>query len=254
LSFLEDESIKDKVQAAARSRELDRSRIQQFGQFQPSNACLHAQTTTSQQQPRGALSIFSFSSQNHGLPSATETVRDLLHVLHTNQVQSSENVLRRSALISDGVPSRDVIPVLDGFSMQAGVPLPFNFRPTFEGRRRSQLDPTAVVYIFRAKRFSKSEQNGSALSNRLAAEFGLTAKAVRDIWNMRTWRKVTQPHWNKSDHRKAMEKVLCSTCRALNLASIEVACDACKVKHRKKAELDKDGKDSSDGDDAGPPV
>jgi len=32
-------------------------------------------------------------------------------------------------------------------------------------------------------------------------EYAITPKAVRDIWNMRTWRKVTRPHWDSADRQ-----------------------------------------------------
>ena len=34
----------------------------------------------------------------------------------------------------------------------------------------------------------------------------ITAKAIRDIWNMRTWRKTTQPFWDAADWRAAQAR------------------------------------------------
>jgi hypothetical protein len=62
---------------------------------------------------------------------------------------------------------------------------------------RAQLDDASAVRIFLAK-YASAEAVGSKsdLSGRLALQYGVTAKAVRDIWNMRTWKKATQPYWN----------------------------------------------------------
>jgi hypothetical protein len=47
----------------------------------------------------------------------------------------------------------------------------------------------------------------------MAAAHGLTTKAVRDIWNLRTWRKVTMPLWTEEDRQLDFDKKLCRGCR-----------------------------------------
>lgn len=65
-------------------------------------------------------------------------------------------------------------------------------------RPRATLDEASVVLIFQA-RPSKARRRDLTLSQRLAQHCGVTAKAVRDIWNMRTWRSVTRPYWNAAE-------------------------------------------------------
>ena len=36
-------------------------------------------------------------------------------------------------------------------------------------------------------------------SKELAERFGITMKAVRDVWNLRTWTAVTMPFWTPAD-------------------------------------------------------
>ena len=36
----------------------------------------------------------------------------------------------------------------------------------------------------------------------LAEEFGITAKAIRDIWTQRTWTKTTMPFWTAADEQQ----------------------------------------------------
>jgi hypothetical protein len=33
--------------------------------------------------------------------------------------------------------------------------------------------------------------------------FGITRKAVRNIWKMRTWRKTTEPFWDAEERQRA---------------------------------------------------
>ena len=51
-----------------------------------------------------------------------------------------------------------------------------------------------AIHIFVAAKHDRAKRDGLAI--RLANEFGITAKAVRDIWNLRTWAQVTKPFWS----------------------------------------------------------
>jgi hypothetical protein len=53
--------------------------------------------------------------------------------------------------------------------------------------KRTQLDAESVVRIFLAKHTRCKGRD--TLSNSFANEYAMTPKAVRDIWNMRTWQK-----------------------------------------------------------------
>ena len=57
----------------------------------------------------------------------------------------------------------------------------------------------------------------------LAAQFGITPKAVRDIWNLRTWTKTTMPFWTQAD----LNKRLCKQCRSRKIRSLPDACETC---------------------------
>ena len=65
-------------------------------------------------------------------------------------------------------------------------------------RKRQSLTIEAVTQIFLAKR-THSRQRG--LTSRLARHHGVTAKAVRDIWTLRTWKAVTEPMWNDAERQ-----------------------------------------------------
>eukprot|EP00277_Geminigera_cryophila_P018303 CAMPEP_0179437354 /NCGR_PEP_ID=MMETSP0799-20121207/21260_1 /TAXON_ID=46947 /ORGANISM="Geminigera cryophila, Strain CCMP2564" /LENGTH=359 /DNA_ID=CAMNT_0021218233 /DNA_START=45 /DNA_END=1124 /DNA_ORIENTATION=+ len=84
-----------------------------------------------------------------------------------------------------------------------------------------------AVAIFVAKR-SKSKRDH--LATRLAEEFGVTAKAVRDIWNLRTWRTVTAQYWSPADAEKFLNRRLCPSCCNCGFTSIQQACSNCRGK------------------------
>ena len=57
--------------------------------------------------------------------------------------------------------------------------------------------------IFTAK--TKRRKN-DGLASRLGEEFRISAKAVRDIWRLRTWAHATRPFWTPEDVRKYFKK------------------------------------------------
>ena len=70
------------------------------------------------------------------------------------------------------------------------------------------------------------------LATSLATEFGITAKAVRDIWNLRTWAQTTRPSWTQADHDHFLAMPcslthLCDQCRAIDVRSRSEACEIC---------------------------
>ena len=69
--------------------------------------------------------------------------------------------------------------------------------------KHTHLDSSAVIRIFLAKRSGYTGFVSRTLSTRFSKEYGITPKAVRDIWSMKTWRKVTQPYWNAEDRQRA---------------------------------------------------
>jgi len=63
-----------------------------------------------------------------------------------------------------------------------------------------------AVFIFLAGRRHGSIGSRGKLSDSLSKEFGITPKAVRDIWNLRTWVRATRPHWTPLDEETFMNK------------------------------------------------
>lgn len=78
-------------------------------------------------------------------------------------------------------------------------------RSTPVPRLRCKISHEDATTIFLAARGRQHEpQNG--LSSRLADEYGITAKAVRDIWNLRTWRHATKLHWGPKEFKHCQDK------------------------------------------------
>jgi len=63
----------------------------------------------------------------------------------------------------------------------------------------------AVIIFLAGSRHSSCGGRGK-LSDRLSKEFGITTKAVRDIWNLRTWARATRPHWTPLDDETFTKK------------------------------------------------
>jgi len=55
---------------------------------------------------------------------------------------------------------------------------------------RVRLTPTLAIHIFHQGK-TKTKHSAALLS----AEFGVSAKAIRDIWTKRSWASETRPHW-----------------------------------------------------------
>ena len=87
----------------------------------------------------------------------------------------------------------------------------------------------AAVAIFKARDEHRKKQD--KLATRLSSEYGISTKAVRDIWNLRTWSHVTKPFWTPKDFsRRMLHSKLCTACKKdPAIASIEDACEACNV-------------------------
>ena len=69
------------------------------------------------------------------------------------------------------------------------------------------LDAQAAIDIFTRK---KTRVSRDATTAELAARYNITMKAVRDVWNMRTWVKTTMPYWDQSDLKTFLGKHLCT--------------------------------------------
>jgi len=63
----------------------------------------------------------------------------------------------------------------------------------------------AVIIFLAGSRHSSCGGRGK-LSDGLSKEFGITTKAVRDIWNLRTWARATRPHWTPLDDETFTKK------------------------------------------------
>jgi len=76
--------------------------------------------------------------------------------------------------------------------------------PAAELRGICTITEEEAVIIFRANKAERVKRD--RLASRLADEYGITAKAVRDIWSLRTWIRATKPHWTSDDHTRSANK------------------------------------------------
>jgi len=57
---------------------------------------------------------------------------------------------------------------------------------------RARLTPEQAIYIFKMRRTKSARTAGL-----LATKYGISPKAIRDIWTRKSWVQITQPHWNE---------------------------------------------------------
>ena len=63
----------------------------------------------------------------------------------------------------------------------------------------------------------------------LAMQYGVTPKAVRDIWNHRTWKHATMSLWPMDEANKYIKKHLCACCSGAKTTDIspDIALKGC---------------------------
>ena len=87
-----------------------------------------------------------------------------------------------------------------------------------------------AIKIYLAKSSRTARDSTSAA---LASEYGITMKAVRDIWNLRTWRWETMPFWSSADSSAFLAGHLCASCKARDVRALEQACTTCAGPRRR---------------------
>jgi len=92
------------------------------------------------------------------------------------------------------------------------------------------LDKEAAIAIYLAKASRTPRDRTSAA---LAAQYNITMKAVRDVWNLRTWTWKTMPYWTRSDQERFMRKHLCAQCRDKGVQTLAAACKTCARPRRR---------------------
>ena len=94
----------------------------------------------------------------------------------------------------------------------------------YTGYLQCILTHAQAIQIYRAK---ADREVRDTLAADIATQFGITAKAVRDIWNLRTWNKTTMPFWMQADHDRFLNKRLCQQCRSRKIRSLPDGCETC---------------------------
>ena len=95
-------------------------------------------------------------------------------------------------------------------------------------REGTKITAEEAATIFCARCPYAKTAKHPTLSHDLSQTFGISQRAVRDIWNLRTWGEVTRPYWNAEDYQRFHEKYaatrMCASCReAVNQARLAIA-------------------------------
>ena len=94
----------------------------------------------------------------------------------------------------------------------------------------AKIDEEAAINIYLAKAWRTPRDS---TSSQLAAQYGITMKAVRDVWNLRTWPWVTMPYWTRGDWDLFLRKHLCAECREKGVRSLAEVCERCAKPRRR---------------------
>ena len=84
----------------------------------------------------------------------------------------------------------------------------------------------------------KSDGKGPHDAARLAEQYGITGKAIRDIWSHRTWVRATVTSWTHEQVTTYVHKRLCAGCRNAGINFDHgTACPRCMRSVRRIREL-----------------
>lgn len=81
-----------------------------------------------------------------------------------------------------------------------------------------------AIEIYRAKENHTRRDNVAEI---LSQKYQITMKAIRDIWNLRTWKEVTKPYWTVEDQMKYLKTNQCANCKAKKVHLLHEACETC---------------------------
>jgi hypothetical protein len=73
-----------------------------------------------------------------------------------------------------------------------------------QGRGVCTISSNDAILIFNAAKHDRTKRD--RLATRFANEFGITPKAVRDIWNLHTWAQTTKPFWSPLDETQFLKR------------------------------------------------
>jgi len=99
--------------------------------------------------------------------------------------------------------------------------------PTRPLSARFTEEDAVQVFLCRPTALGKRSFDTASLARRIGERHGVTSKAIRDVWNRRSWAWATQPHWTEREQQDQLLENLCGTCRIKGVARIEDACDMC---------------------------
>ena len=93
------------------------------------------------------------------------------------------SLLWHTAVPTPVVGGAPMLPMFMSGQLSAGMAFPGGVHRRLDARERTYLDDAAVIHIFLAKRTKPGRRSG--LASALSEEYGVTSKAIRDIWKLR---------------------------------------------------------------------
>lgn len=84
------------------------------------------------------------------------------------------------------------------------------------------------VFLCRPTAPGRRSCKTASLARALGEHYGVTSKAIRDVWNRRSWAWATRAHWTPRECQEELHESLCDICRARGLLRLEDACITCQ--------------------------
>lgn len=146
----------------------------------------------------------------------------------SDSTTASDHATHVAVLVHDAVRCDGVVPISTASEILFHAV--YGTAPWHSNQEKQQAPaPPAVciisspdaISIFVAKQKNRNKRDG--LATNLATEHGITAKAVRDIWNLRTWTWATRPYWTAFDTEHFERKRLNKTPRPPSLVNFTPA-------------------------------
>jgi len=94
----------------------------------------------------------------------------------------------------------------------------------YANKGSNMLDADQAIAIYLAK---ASSTPGDDTLTVLLERYNITMKAVRDVWNLRTWVWCTMPYWPHADRNKFLRKHRCRHCERRCVTKLTCAYETC---------------------------
>ena len=156
--------------------------------------------------------------------NAVEQRRHTVDRFHIEPAGGEQTTHSGNAAEMSGAGGTDA-PHVDDASCKDRAASPARRRPTMQNVFTEE--EAVKVFLCRPTALGTRSLETASLARSLGERHGVTSKAIRDVWNRRSWAWATRPHWTQRELQEELQETLCDSCRARGVVRIEGACAIC---------------------------